>query len=90
MSTNKESKKKTGGAGCLGCCSANAKPPKAARAGAKGTETAAPKDAAGATGEDENKNGSKNAEGQAGPPDANPSDKSLEEENLRGEAIVAG
>jgi len=60
MSTNKETKKKTGGGGgCLGCCSANAKPPKAARTGAKGTEVAAPKGAAGATGE----HGSKNAEG---------------------------
>ena len=86
MSTNKETKKKTGGGGgCLGCCSANAKPPKATRSGAKGTEAPAPKDAAGATGEH-----GKNAEGQAGSQDVNPSDKSLEEENLRGEAIVAG
>lgn len=87
MSTKKETKKKTGGGGgCLGCCSANAKPPKAARTGAKGTEAAPPKDAAGATVEP----ASKNAEGQAGLQDVNPSDKSLEEENLRGEAIVAG
>ena len=60
MSTIKETKKKTGGGGgCLGCCSANAKVPKATKTGSKGSEVPAPKDAAGATEE----HGSKNAEG---------------------------
>jgi hypothetical protein len=59
---NKETKKKTGGGSCLGCCSVNAKPPKAVRGGAKAPEGAPPKDAAGGTGE----HGSKNAEARAG------------------------
>ena len=59
--TNKETKKKTGGGGCLGCCSANAKPPKAARRGSK-PEVERQKNEAAAVGEHDGKN----AEGRAG------------------------
>ena len=59
MSTNinnKETKKKPAGGGCLGCCAANAKPPKATRRGSRGPEVEQQKNAAGAIGGPEGKN----------------------------------